>query len=73
MKKNIGSIDKIIRVFVALVLGALYFTGTVSGIAGIIFLLVAGVFLITSVASWCPIYSSFGLSTFKSKAQKTNN
>ncbi len=68
-----GSIDKVIRVIVALVFGILYFTGTVSGIAGIILLVLSGVFLITTIAGSCPLYLPFGISTFRSKVQKSNN
>ena len=53
MKKNMGSIDRIIRVIIALIIGVLYFTGTVSGTLGIVLLVLAGVFVLTSVISFC--------------------
>ena len=66
MKANVGSIDRIVRVVLAVILGALYFSGTVSGTLGIILLVVGVVLLLTSVVSFCPLYSLFKFSTKKS-------
>ena len=62
-----GSIDKVIRIIIALVFGALYFTGTVSGVFGYILLALGAIFILTSVISFCPLYLPFGLSTCKKK------
>ncbi len=70
MKKNIGSADKIIRIVIALIFAALYFTGTVTGIPGLILLVLAAVFVLTSVLGSCPLYLPFGLSTLKTKQEK---
>jgi hypothetical protein len=67
MKKNMGTTDRIIRIIIAAVVAVLYFTGTVSGTLGIVLLVLAGVFLLTSVISFCPLYAPFGLSTCKTK------
>jgi hypothetical protein len=63
MKTNMGSTDKAVRIIMAIVLAALYFTGTISGTLGIIALVVAGVFVLTSLISFCPLYAIFGMST----------
>jgi hypothetical protein len=63
MKKNMGSTDKVIRLSVAAVLAALYFTGTVTGTLGIVALVAAGVFTLTSLVSFCPIYPILGINT----------
>lgn len=63
MKKNMGSTDRIIRVLLAAVFVVLFFTGTVTGTLGIILLVLAGVFVLTSLVSFCPLYAPFGLST----------
>ncbi len=63
MKKNMGSTDKIIRVVLAIVFAVLYFTGTVTGLAGTILLVLGGVFVLTSLVSFCPLYAIVGLST----------
>ena len=65
MKKNMGSADRIIRLVVAIVLGALYFTGTLTGTLGIILLVVAVVFALTAFVSFCPLYAPFGIKTCK--------
>ena len=70
MKKNMGSTDRIIRVIIALIVGALYFTGNISGTLGIVLLVLAGVFLLTSFINFCPLYAPFGISTCKVKENK---
>lgn len=63
MKKNMGSADKIVRFVLAAIIAVLYFTGTVTGTLGIVLLVVAGVFVVTSLISFCPLYALFGLKT----------
>ena len=65
MKKNMGTIDKIIRIVLAVILAVLYFTGVVTGTLGIILLLFAAVFVLTSLISFCPLYPLIGLNTNK--------
>ena len=60
-----GTIDKVIRILVAIVIAVLYFTNIISGTLAIIFLVLAGVFILTSFMSFCPLYLPFGLSTRK--------
>ena len=63
MKKNMGTADRAIRVIVAVVIAALFFTNVISGVLGIVLLVLAGVFVLTSLVSTCPLYMPFGLST----------
>jgi hypothetical protein len=63
MKKNMGSSDRIIRVLIAAVLAFLFFNDTVTGTAGIVLLVVAGVFILTSLVSFCPLYTLLGMNT----------
>ena len=63
MKKNMGGVDKVIRMIVALLFVVLYFTGVVEGTVGIILLVLAAVFVLTSLISFCPLYLPFGIST----------
>jgi len=65
MKKNMGTIDKVIRILVAVVVVTLYFTKVISGTLGVILLALSAVFVVTSVFSICPLYMTFGLSTRK--------
>lgn len=63
MKKNMGSTDRIIRLLAALVMAVLYFTGIVSGTLGIVLLVLSAVFVLTSLVSFCPLYTIFGISS----------
>ncbi|PIQ63360.1 MAG: hypothetical protein COV99_02980 [Bacteroidetes bacterium CG12_big_fil_rev_8_21_14_0_65_60_17] len=65
MKKNMGSVDRILRTVVAVVVAVLIGTGTLTGIVAIIAGVLAGVFLLTSFVSFCPLYAPFGFSTCK--------
>jgi fatty acid desaturase len=69
MKKNMGSADKIIRFILAAIFVVLYFTGTVTGTWGIVLLVLAGVFVLTSLVSFCPLYAPFGLSSCKTSVE----
>ena len=69
MKENMGSIDKSIRVLLALVYAVLYFTNTVTGTLGLVLLVIASIFLLTSLVGTCPLYIPFGISTCKKKYQ----
>ncbi len=69
MKNNMGSTDKVIRFILAAIFVSLYFTGTVTGTWGIVLLVLAGVFVFTSVVSFCPLYAPFGLSTCKTSVE----
>ena len=60
-----GTIDKVIRVLVAVVVLILYFTHVISGILAVILLILAGVLVVTSLLGFCPLYLLFGLSTTK--------
>ena len=67
MKKNMGSTDRILRIIIAAVFAILYFTGTVSGTLGLVLLILGAVFVLTSLISFCPLYSIFGLNTCPAK------
>ncbi|PLX17136.1 MAG: DUF2892 domain-containing protein [Salinivirgaceae bacterium] len=70
MKKNIGVLDRVIRVLIALTIAVLYFMEIITGTLGIILLVVAGVFLITSITSFCGLYTIFGIRTCPMKEPK---
>ena len=67
MKKNMGSADRIIRLLIAAVVVVLFYTNVISGTLGIVLLVLAGVFVLTSLVSFCPLYAPFGISTCKVK------
>ena len=70
MKLNMGNTDRIIRVVVAIVLGILYFTGQVTGTFGMVALVLAAVFILTSLVGTCPLYLPFGIRTNSKKDKK---
>jgi O-antigen/teichoic acid export membrane protein len=63
MKKNMGWVDKIIRLVVAALFVVLYFTKVITGVWGIVILALAAMFVITSLFSFCPLYLPFGIKT----------
>lgn len=65
LNKNMGTLNRIIRLVIAAVIAVLYFTGNLSGLAAIILGILAVVFVVTSLVSFCPLYVPFGLSTCK--------
>lgn len=67
MKKNMGTADKAIRIGIAIVIAALYFTNVISGTWAIILGILAVVFVLTSFISFCPLYMPFGINTSKKK------
>ncbi len=69
MKKNMGTTDKIIRLVVAVIFGVLYYTGTITGTWGLVIAVLAIVFLLTSLLSFCPLYPLLGINTAKKKKE----
>jgi len=67
MKQNMGTTDKIIRIAAAVLVAILYFTNVITGTLGIILLVLAGVFVLTSLISFCPLYPILGINTCKKK------
>jgi hypothetical protein len=69
MKKNMGSVDRIIRVVIAIIFALLYFSGTVTGTLGMVLLVLGTVFVLTSLVSFCPLYTLVGINTCPKKEQ----
>jgi len=65
MKKNVGKFDKVVRIIMALSIVTLYLTDIIKGITAIILLALAGIFLLTSAISFCPLYIPFKISSRK--------
>ena len=64
MKKNVGTIDRAIRIVAALAAAAAYFNGSITGV---MWLVVAGVltaiWVVTSATAVCPLYTVVGINT----------
>ena len=65
MKKNMGTADKAIRLLVAAVVAILYFTDVITGTLGIVLLVLAAIFVLTSLLSFCPLYVPFKINSSK--------
>ena len=70
MKKNIGNTDKLIRLMLALLVAVLYYTGVISGTFAIILGVIAVVLVVTSMVSFCGLYTILGINTCKTKTEK---
>lgn len=69
MKKNMGSADKMVRILIAVAIVVLYFMGLISGTTATVLLIIAGVMVLTSFISFCPLYLPFGISTRKNSGK----
>jgi hypothetical protein len=65
LDKNMGTLDRAIRIVIAVVIAALYFTGNLSGLTATVLGIFAIIFIITSTVGFCPLYTVIGLSTCK--------
>lgn len=73
MKKNMGLIDRVTRILLAVVIAILYFTHQISGTTAIILGVIAVIFVATSFISFCPLYLPFGISTTKKVNNESRN
>ena len=64
-----GTADKIVRVLVAVVIAVLYFMNIISGTLAIILGVLAAIFVLTSLVSFCPLYMPFGIKTCKTEVK----
>ena len=67
MKKNMGGADRSIRMLLAAVLAYLYFSGIVTGTWGLVLVILGGVFVLTSLVGFCPLYTAVGINTCATK------
>jgi uncharacterized membrane protein len=65
MKKNMGNIDRILRILIAAIVIVLFLTDVISATLAIVLLIFSGIFLLTSFIGFCPLYLPFGIKTNK--------
>lgn len=65
MKKNMGTVDRVIRAIIAVAIGVLYAAGQITGTAAIVLGILAVILLLTSITGVCPAYGPFHISTIK--------
>ncbi|MEY3501193.1 MAG: hypothetical protein RL308_2866 [Bacteroidota bacterium] len=63
MKKNMGSLDKSIRILLVVAIGVLYYTKVIDGTLALVLGAFAVILLLTSLISFCPLYLPFGINT----------
>jgi hypothetical protein len=69
MKKNVGSTDQIYRIILAILVGILYYTDTISGTLDLVLVAFSIVLVLTSVFNFCPLYLPFGINTRKKQVK----
>lgn len=69
MKKNIGNIDRLVRIVIALIIDVLYFTNVITGTLAFVLLAFALILIVTGIFRFCPLYLPFGISTIRKKNQ----
>lgn len=70
MKKNMGIVDRVARFIAAVIIVILYFGNVLTGVIGVILMVLAAVFLVTSLIGYCPLYTVFGFDTCSSKKKE---
>jgi hypothetical protein len=70
MKKNVGNADRVIRLLIAAAIAVLYFTNIITDTVGLVLLVLAGVFVLTSLVGFCPIYALLGVNTCPKKLRQ---
>lgn len=68
MKSNLGTVDKIMRLVIAAAIAVLCLTGIATGTFAIVLIVLAGILVLTSLISFCPLYYLFGIKTCKKEA-----
>lgn len=65
MKKNMGKVDRNARIIIAAIIAGLWYMGVITGTLAIVLMVLAAIFVLTSVISFCPLYAPFKISTRK--------
>ena len=68
MKKNMGALDKSLRVLIAIIIALLYYLDVIEGTLAYVLMAIAIIFLITSFISFCPLYTILGINTCRRKS-----
>ena len=67
MKKNMGNLDRGIRILLAAVVLILWATNVITGTLAIVLLVFTAAFLFSGISGFCPLYLPFGINTCKKK------
>ena len=72
MKKNVGSLDKLLRMVVGVVFAILFALKVVTGTLGLTLLIVGIILFLTGFINFCPLYSLLKISTRTESKNKEN-
>lgn len=67
MKKNMSDLDRMLRLIIAVAVVALYYFNAIGGTLAYVLMALAGVFVLTSFVSFCPLYALFRVNSLKVK------
>ena len=67
MTKNMGNTDKLFRLGIAALIAVLYYMGVITGTIAIVLGIFGVIFALTSLISFCPLYSLVGINTCSTK------
>lgn len=70
MKHNMGTSDRSIRSFIALIIIALNYYEIITGTLGIILIVASIIFLLTNLVGFCPLYAPFGISSCRPEGER---
>ncbi|WP_336126973.1 YgaP family membrane protein [Mesoflavibacter sp. CH_XMU1422-2] len=68
MKKNMGALDKSLRVLIAIIIALLYYLDVIEGTLAYVLMAISIIFLITSFVNFCPLYKILGINTNRRKS-----
>lgn len=63
MKKNLGNLDRVVRLLIGAIVAILYFANILTGTVGLVLLIVGGILFATALISFCPLYAILGLNS----------
>ena len=70
MTKNMGTIDRLIRIILAVIILILLLNNSVAGAFALILGIFAAAFLGTSAIGWCPLYKPMKINTKKTQQKQ---
>jgi len=70
MTKNMGTIDRLIRIILAVIIVILLLNGSVAGTFALVLGVFAAAFLGTSAIGWCPLYKPMNINTKRTQQKQ---
>lgn len=67
MKVNMGNTDRLLRIVIAIGIAVMYWQGLIEGTLAYVLMALSVIFVLTSLISFCPLYTLIGVNTCKRK------